>query len=119
MVVASSAFHILSFALTCALLPIFFTLRLVPALAADYIAVLPLLVLFLQDIRRLLTPDAPSVRAELYNLNIYGPEGFFKSHVDTPHGNTMFGSLVICLPTDFTGIGRLIYATLQRHVGGW
>ena len=62
-----------------------------------------LLPLLLQDIQRLLKPDAAGVRAELYCLNIYGPGGFFRNHVDTPHASSMFGSLVICLPTDFTG----------------
>lgn len=62
-----------------------------------------LLLLLLQDIQRLLKPDAAGVRAELYCLNIYCPDGFFRSHVDTPHASSMFGSLVICLPTDFTG----------------
>jgi hypothetical protein len=65
-----------------------------------------------------------AVRAELYNLNIYGHfythpriiflisvllgEGsFFKAHVDTPRGIRMFGSLVILFPTSFEG-GNLI-----------
>ena len=65
-----------------------------------------------------------AVRAELYNLNIYGyfythpriillisalsGEGsFFKAHVDTPRGTRMFGSLVILFPTSFEG-GNLI-----------
>lgn len=29
--------------------------------------------------------------------------GFFKSHVDTPGGADMFGSLVVCLPVQHTG----------------
>ena len=53
------------------------------------------------------------VRAELYKLNIYsGPGGHFKSHVDTPRSSEMFGSLVVCLPTQFTG-GELV----TRHKG--
>ena len=65
-----------------------------------------------------------AVRAELYNLNVYGHfythpriillisvlsgEGsFFKAHVDTPRGIRMFGSLVILFPTSFEG-GNLI-----------
>ena len=44
------------------------------------------------------------VVAELYKLNVYsGPSGMFKSHVDTPRGRTQFGSLVVCLPTEFKG----------------
>ncbi|KAF9535325.1 hypothetical protein CPB83DRAFT_901074 [Crepidotus variabilis] len=48
------------------------------------------------------------MRAELYKLNVYGPGAFFKSHVDTPRSDTMFGSLVIILPTVHEG-GNLIF----------
>ncbi|KAF8630097.1 hypothetical protein AX17_005495 [Amanita inopinata Kibby_2008] len=47
------------------------------------------------------------VRAELYNLNIYGEGSFFKAHRDTPRGRNMFGSLVITYPTLYQG-GALI-----------
>ena len=58
-------------------------------------------------------PNIQYVRAELYKLNIYsGPGGHFKSHVDTPRSSEMFGSLVVCLPTQFTG-GELV----TRHKG--
>ena len=54
-----------------------------------------------------------SVRAELYKMNVYsGPTGCFKAHVDTPRGGNMFGSLVVCLPSQFTG-GSLV----TRHQG--
>lgn len=53
-----------------------------------------------------------SIRAELYKLNVYSTGGHFKSHVDTPRSDDMFGSLVVCLPSDFTG-GALI----TRHQG--
>ena len=43
----------------------------------------------------------------MYKLNIYARGGFFKVHVDTPRLEKMFGSLVVCLPTQFTG-GELI-----------
>ncbi|KAF8337269.1 hypothetical protein F5887DRAFT_984695 [Amanita rubescens] len=46
------------------------------------------------------------IRAELYNLNVYGEGSFFKAHRDTPHGQKMFGSLVIFYPTSHQG-GRL------------
>jgi hypothetical protein len=42
------------------------------------------------------------VKAELIKLNVYGPGGFFKSHVDSPKGEA-FGSLVIFLPNVFEG----------------
>jgi hypothetical protein len=48
--------------------------------------------------------DHWGVVAELYKLNVYsGPSGMFKPHIDTPRGRTQFGSLVVCLPTEFKG----------------
>ena len=52
------------------------------------------------------------MRAELYKLNVYGPGGHFKAHVDTPRSQQMFGSLVVCLPSQFSG-----GALLTRHRG--
>jgi len=68
----------------------------------------------LDEIRKLMMPDMRgSIRAELYKLNIYsGPGGHFKAHVDTPRSSQMFGSLVVCLPTQFSG-GALV----TRHQG--
>jgi len=56
--------------------------------------------------------NCTSLQAELYKLNIYAPGGFFKPHVDTPRSEKMFGSLVVCLPTQFNG-GELVL----RHQG--
>ena len=53
-----------------------------------------------------------AIRAELYKLNVYSVGGHFRSHVDTPHSQQMFGSLVVCLPSEFTG-GALV----TRHQG--
>jgi predicted 2-oxoglutarate/Fe(II)-dependent dioxygenase YbiX len=61
----------------------------------------------LQEIQLLLQPQAAAVTAALDKLNIYGPDGFFKSHVDTPRAPNMFGSMVMCLPTEFAG-GELV-----------
>ncbi|KAF8635477.1 hypothetical protein AX14_010508 [Amanita brunnescens Koide BX004] len=47
------------------------------------------------------------MRAELYNLNVYGEKSFFKAHIDTPHGARMFGSLVVFFPTTYEG-GSLV-----------
>ena len=67
----------------------------------------------LGEVRLLLVPDALNIRAQLYKMNIYtGPTGCFKAHVDTPRGGKMFGSLVVCLPSQFTG-GALV----TRHNG--
>ena len=60
----------------------------------------------LQEIQSIV-PTVVGLRAELYKLNIYARGGFFKAHVDTPRSEKMFGSLVVCLPTPFTG-GELI-----------
>ncbi|KAF9474005.1 hypothetical protein BDN70DRAFT_866847 [Pholiota conissans] len=49
-----------------------------------------------------------NVRAELYKLNVYGRGSFFKAHVDTPHSDTMFASLVVVLPTPHSG-GSLLF----------
>lgn len=67
----------------------------------------------LGEVRLMLVPDAGDIRAELYKMNVYtGPSGHFKAHVDTPRGGLMFGSLVVCLPSQFTG-GALV----TRHDG--
>ncbi|KAJ3044074.1 hypothetical protein HDV00_003178 [Rhizophlyctis rosea] len=56
----------------------------------------------LNTIKQALMPRPDEIKAELYKLNVYGPGGHFKSHVDTPSKN-MFGSLVVCLPSPFAG----------------
>ena len=66
----------------------------------------------LGEIQMLMVPDVCAIRADLYKLNIYAPGGHFKAHVDTPRSERMFGSLVVCLPTQFCG-GALI----TRHDG--
>ncbi|KAI9326008.1 hypothetical protein BDR26DRAFT_151354 [Obelidium mucronatum] len=53
--------------------------------------------------KSLLQDDSNNVAAVLHKLNVYGPEGFFKAHVDTPISKDMFGSLVVCLPVAFEG----------------
>ncbi|KAI0794380.1 hypothetical protein C8Q74DRAFT_573484 [Fomes fomentarius] len=47
--------------------------------------------------------ETRSIDAELYKLNIYGKDAFFKPHKDTPRAPHMFGSLVIVFPTPHTG----------------
>lgn len=49
----------------------------------------------------------PSLRAELYKLNVYSTGGKFRSHRDTPRSSSMVGSLVVCLPIPHEG-GTLI-----------
>ncbi|KAF5374172.1 hypothetical protein D9615_008856 [Tricholomella constricta] len=47
------------------------------------------------------------LKAELYKLNVYMKDSFFKTHKDTPRGDTMFGSLVVAFPTLHEG-GALV-----------
>lgn len=62
----------------------------------------------LEEIRALLVPGVFNIRTELCKMNIYtSPSGCFKAPVDTPRRENMFGSLVVCLPTQFTG-GALV-----------
>ncbi|RDB15254.1 hypothetical protein Hypma_004840 [Hypsizygus marmoreus] len=56
--------------------------------------------------------ETRSIKAELYKLNVYGKDSFFKSHKDTPRSDVMFGSLVVVFPTQHEG-GSLIL----RHKG--
>ncbi|KAI0365153.1 hypothetical protein BV20DRAFT_1102883 [Pilatotrama ljubarskyi] len=55
------------------------------------------------------------IRSELYALNVYGKDAFFKPHVDTPRSPHMFGSLVVVFPTPHEG-GELI---LRRRGTEW
>ena len=43
------------------------------------------------------------VRAEIYKLLLYEPGGFFKKHRDTEKAPGMFATLVVQLPSQFTG----------------
>src|SRR3989442_7144328 len=57
----------------------------------------------LEQIRRELVPHVPdALTAELYNLNVYGTGGHFVPHKDTPRGSDMLGTLVVCLPAQFS-----------------
>lgn len=49
------------------------------------------------------------IALEPYSLNVYEKGGRFLKHKDTPRGNDMIGTLVVCLPSLFEG-GRLIVA---------
>jgi hypothetical protein len=53
-----------------------------------------------------------AVTAELYKLLVYDAGGFFVPHRDTEKAPTMFGTLVVVLPSTFAG-GELIV----RHAG--
>lgn len=56
----------------------------------------------LDEIRRRMLPhDSSPIIAELYALNVYTSGGHFAPHKDTPRGPDMFGTLVVCLPSQF------------------
>ncbi len=44
-----------------------------------------------------------NIHMEVYHLNFYEEGNFFNIHRDTPSSPEMFGTLVICLPTLFSG----------------
>lgn len=61
----------------------------------------------INDIEKILLPDGGKVRPILDKINIYSEGGYFKNHLDTPKDSTMFGTLVVSLPSKFTG-GNLV-----------
>ena len=62
----------------------------------------------LKKIQRELVPHDPNpISAELYTVNVYTDGGHFAPHKDTPRGNDMFGTLVVCLPSQFRN-GNLV-----------
>ena len=62
----------------------------------------------LKKIQRELVPHDPNpISAELYTVNVYTDGGHFAPHKDTPRGNDMFGTLVVCLPSQFSS-GNLV-----------
>jgi hypothetical protein len=62
----------------------------------------------LKTIQSELVPHDPNtISAELYTVNIYTEGGHFAPHKDTPRGDDMFGTLVVCLPSQFRS-GNLV-----------
>jgi hypothetical protein len=62
----------------------------------------------LKEIQRELVPHDPNpISAQLYAVNVYTGGGHFAPHKDTPRGNDMFGTLVVCLPSRFHN-GQLV-----------
>ncbi|KAF7977840.1 hypothetical protein HWV62_2589 [Athelia sp. TMB] len=66
----------------------------------------------IDHVRDELVEGTGQIRVELYKLNVYGKDSFFKAHKDTPRGADMFGSLVIVFPCEHVG-----GALLLRHEG--
>lgn len=57
--------------------------------------------------RNLGLPRRCRLRAQLHNLLIYGPGQFFAPHRDSEKADDMLGTLVVVLPSQFTG-GELV-----------
>jgi hypothetical protein len=57
--------------------------------------------------RELVGHDPNPIAAELYTVNVYTHGGHFAPHKDTPRGSDMFGTLVVCLPSQFMN-GKLV-----------
>ena len=55
------------------------------------------------------------LKVELHEMNIYARGGFFKDHVGTCYSDKMLGSLVVCLPTQFSG-GELIVRHNKQEI---
>src|SRR3989454_4102183 len=47
--------------------------------------------------------DGSRLRAELHNLLVYGPGQFFLTHQDSEKADDMIGTLIVVLPSNFTG----------------
>jgi hypothetical protein len=53
-------------------------------------------------------PDGTHVKAKLHNMLVYGPGQFFVTHQDSEKGDDMIGTLVVILPSAFTGGAMVI-----------
>ncbi|EIW85815.1 hypothetical protein CONPUDRAFT_135362 [Coniophora puteana RWD-64-598 SS2] len=53
---------------------------------------------------------------ELYKLNVYGKDAFFKPHQDTPRSEKMFGSLVIVFPTAHEGGEFVLHEKISSRI---
>lgn len=71
----------------------------------------------LEELRRDLgLPDGARLRAALHNLLVYQPGQFFRAHQDSEKADDMIGSLVVILPSKFTGGALVLEHQGQRHV---
>ena len=74
----------------------------------------------LAQIKHVLLPHSnKEVLAQLDKVNLYTAGGFFKPHQDTPRSKAMFGSLVLCLPSQFQGGELLIHHRSGQKVYDW
>jgi len=69
--------------------------------------------------RHLGLPDGCQLRAQLHNMLVYGPGQFFASHQDSEKTDDMLGTLVVSLPSRFTGGTMSIeHHDAKMRVGG-
>ncbi len=69
--------------------------------------------------RHLGLPDGCQLRAQLHNMLVYGPGQFFAPHQDSEKTNDMMGTLVVSLPSPFTGGTMSIeHHDAKMRVGG-
>ena len=59
-------------------------------------------------------PNAAELTADLHSLLVYEPNQFFLAHQDSEKDNSMIGTLVVTLPSSYTG-GELMVG----HNGEW
>ena len=64
--------------------------------------------------RDLGVPDGCELTADLHSLLVYGPGQFFVAHQDSEKDDAMVGSLVVTLPSSFTG-GDLVAKMFKRE----
>ena len=74
----------------------------------------------LEQIRgKLGLPETCRLQAELHNLLVYAPGQFFVTHQDSEKADDMIGTLVVSLPSKFTGGSFVIeHHDEKRRVGG-
>ncbi|KAL1705809.1 hypothetical protein EV121DRAFT_202792 [Schizophyllum commune] len=53
---------------------------------------------------------------DLYKLNVYGKDSFFKPHKDTPRGSSFYGTLIVVFPAPHEG-GQLVFS--DPELGDW
>jgi hypothetical protein len=64
-------------------------------------------------------PETCRLKAELHNLLIYAPGQFFVTHQDSEKVDDMIGTLVVSLPSKFTGGSFVVeHHDEKRRVGG-
>jgi hypothetical protein len=74
----------------------------------------------LDQIRHDLLPqDSAPLTAELYSLNLYARDGHFVPHKDTPRGSDMLGTLVVCLPSQFSNGALVVKHQGILHTFDW